>query len=136
VIVTTPQDLALYDVRKAMKMFEKVSVPMLGVVENMSTHICSNCQHEEAIFGEGGGESLAEDFDLPLLAKLPLDITIRKAMDSDKPLVIAAKDEPHNQPLNKAAEHFHQTALKIAGSLSARKKDYRSLFPSIEISNT
>lgn len=136
VVVTTPQDLALYDVRKAIKMFEKVKVPILGVIENMSSHICANCQHEEAIFGQGGGETLAAEYDLPLLGKIPLDIRIRQAIDQGKPTVALAKaNEAISRDLE-IAQRYHETALRMAAKLSSRKKDYKSLFPNIEISNT
>ena len=92
VLVTTPQDVALLDVRKALEMFKKVDVPVIGVIENMSTHVCSECGHEEALFGQGGGERLAAQNDLMLLGRLPLDITIREACDAGKPTVIASPD--------------------------------------------
>ena len=129
VIITTPQDLSLIDAVKAVKMFEKVEVPILGLVENMSTHICSNCHHEEAIFGEGGGEVMAEEYKLPFLGSIPLTMAIRKNADEGNPTVVA-------EPDSAAAVRYHEIALKVAGRLSARKKDYKSLFPNIEISNT
>lgn len=92
VIVTTPQDIALLDARKGLKMFQKVEVPVLGIVENMSTHICSNCGHEEHIFGAGGGGRMAEQYGVELLGELPLDIRIREQADGGKPTVIAAPD--------------------------------------------
>ena len=91
-IVTTPQDIALLDARKGVKMFQKVDVPILGIVENMSTHVCSSCGHEEHIFGNGGGERMAQDYDLKLLASFPLDISIREQTDSGTPTVIATPD--------------------------------------------
>jgi ATP-binding protein involved in chromosome partitioning len=94
VIVTTPQDIALLDARKGVKMFEKVGIPILGVVENMSTHICSNCGHVEAIFGAGGGEKMSSDFNIEFLGKLPLQLSIREQTDSGKPTVVA---EPEGQ---------------------------------------
>src|SRR3954447_11932397 len=92
VIVTTPQDIALLDARKGLKMFEKVGIPILGVVENMSTHICSNCGHHEAIFGEGGGEKMCADFGVDFLGRLPLNIGIREQTDSGRPTVVADPD--------------------------------------------
>lgn len=92
VIVTTPQDIATLDARKALRMFEKVGVPVLGVIENMATHICSSCGHEEPIFGAGGGLSMAERYDVPLLGSLPLDRRIREHGDSGAPIVVAAPD--------------------------------------------
>ncbi len=90
IIVTTPQDIALLDARKGLKMFEKVGIPILGIVENMSTHICSKCGHEEHIFGAGGGEIMCKDYNVDLLGSLPLDITIREQTDGGKPTVIAS----------------------------------------------
>ena len=129
VIVTTPQDLSLIDAHKAIKMFEKVEVPILGLVENMSTHICSNCHHEEAIFGEGGGEAMATENNMPFLGSIPLSMNIRQDADAGKPSVEA-------DPESATALRYHDIALKLAGRLAARKKDYKSLFPKIEISNT
>ncbi|MEX2353703.1 MAG: iron-sulfur cluster carrier protein ApbC, partial [Gammaproteobacteria bacterium] len=94
IIVTTPQDIALLDARKALKMFQKVEVSVLGIVENMSTHICSNCGHEEHIFGAGGGESMAKQYGVELLGSLPLDIAIREGVDNGKPTVAIAPDSP------------------------------------------
>ena len=137
VVVTTPQDIALLDVRKALKMFEKVNVPVLGVIENMSSHICSQCGHEEAIFGQGGGKQLAEEYDVPLLGSIPLDIHIRTAIDSGVPTVAKADDKQTCLSAElEIIERYHDIALRTAGQLAARKKDYRSLFPKIEISNT
>ena len=99
IIVTTPQDIALLDARKGFKMFEKVEVPVLGIVENMSIHICSNCGHEEHIFGEGGGQRMSDDYDVDFLGALPLDIRIREEVDSGKPSVIA---DPDNTEVNQA----------------------------------
>jgi ATP-binding protein involved in chromosome partitioning len=94
VVVTTPQDIALLDARKGLRMFQKVSVPVLGIVENMGTHICSNCGHEEPVFGSGGGRSMAEQYGVPLLASLPLDIRIREQTDGGCPTVVAEPDGP------------------------------------------
>ncbi len=92
IIVTTPQDIALLDARKGLKMFQQVEVPVLGVVENMSTHVCSHCGHEEPIFGSAGGERLAAQYDVPLLGSLPLDMRIREQADNGRPTVIAEPD--------------------------------------------
>ena len=126
VIVTTPQDIALLDARKGLKMFEKVEVPVLGIVENMSLHICSNCGNEESIFGEGGGASLAKESKVDLLGKLPLDISIREQTDSGKPSVVF-------EPEGRVAEIYGEIARKAAGKLAAQAKDYSSKFPKIVI---
>lgn len=128
VIITTPQDIALLDARKALKMFEKVEVPVLGVVENMSVHICSQCGHAEHIFGAGGGEQMAKDYDIDLLGALPLDIKIREQADSGAPTVVTDPDGP-------AALIYREIARKIAAKLSLRGKDYSSVFPKIVIQN-
>jgi ATP-binding protein involved in chromosome partitioning len=94
VVVTTPQDIALLDARKGLRMFQKVSVPVLGVVENMGTHVCSRCGHEEPVFGSGGGRSMAEQYGVALLASLPLDIRIREQTDGGCPTVVAEPDGP------------------------------------------
>ena len=127
-IVTTPQDIALLDARKGLKMFEKVEVPVLGVVENMSIHICSKCGFEESIFGNGGGESLSKENNVDLLGKLPLDISIRELTDSGRPSVIS-------DPESRIAEIYCEIARKTAGRLSAQSKDYSSKFPKIVIEN-
>ncbi len=128
VIVTTPQDIALLDARKGLKMFEKVEVPVLGIVENMSTHICSKCGHEEHIFGAGGGEKMAKDHGVDLLGSLPLDINIREQADSGKPTVIAMPD-------SRITEIYREIARKTAGKLASQAKDYTSKFPKIVIEN-
>ncbi len=128
VIVTTPQDIALLDARKGLKMFQKVEVPVLGVVENMSIHICSNCGHEEHIFGEGGGRGMAEQFGIELLGSLPLDIHIREEADSGKPSVVADPD-------SRIAESYREIARKTAAKLSLQAKDYAAKFPRIVIQN-
>lgn len=128
VIVTTPQDIALLDARKALKMFEKVRVPVLGVVENMSMHICSNCGHTEAIFGENGGARMAEEYSVDLLGQLPLDRGIREAVDSGKPSVAVDSD-------SKVAKLYRDIARKTAAQLSLKAKDYSSAFPNIVIEN-
>ena len=128
VIVTTPQDIALLDARKAYKMFEKVEVPVLGVVENMSIHICSKCGHEEHIFGEGGGRKMAEDYNADFLGALPLDITIREEADAGKPTVAA-------EPDGRIAQIYREIARRTAAKLSQKAKDYSAKFPKIVISN-
>jgi ATP-binding protein involved in chromosome partitioning len=128
VIVTTPQDIALLDARKALKMFEKVSVPVLGIVENMSIHICSQCGHEEAIFGEGGGRRMSEQYDVEFLGALPLDIAIREQADNGKPTVAA-------EPDSRNAQIYREIARRIAAKLSLRQKDFSGIFPKIVIQN-
>ncbi len=129
VIVTTPQDIALIDAQRGLSMFNKVNVPVLGLVENMSIHICSNCGHEEAIFGAGGGAAMAEKNNIELLGSLPLDINIRKYADSGRPTVVA---DPDGRP----AEIYRAIARKMAGKLALKAKDYSSKFPNIVIQNT
>ncbi|MCH8505601.1 MAG: iron-sulfur cluster carrier protein ApbC [Ectothiorhodospiraceae bacterium] len=129
VIVTTPQDIALLDARKGLKMFEKVNVPVLGIVENMSTHICSQCGHEEHIFGEGGGQRMAEQYGVEVLGSMPLDIRIREQADGGKPTVIA-------DPEGKVAMSYKAIARRVAAKLSLQSKDYSSRFPKIVVENT
>ncbi|MFO7286144.1 MAG: iron-sulfur cluster carrier protein ApbC [Gammaproteobacteria bacterium] len=126
VIVTTPQDIALSDARKGLEMFQKVNVPVLGIVENMSIHICSSCGHEEPIFGERGGERLSVEYDVPLLGALPLDRRVREETDSGTPSVVADPDGP-------LGARFRQVALRAAGELAASGKDYSRLFPKITV---
>ena len=128
VIVTTPQDIALLDARKGLKMFEKVGIPILGIVENMSMHICSNCGHAEAIFGAGGGEKMCADFDVDFLGALPLTMAIREQADSGRPTVVA---EPDGQ----IAEIYKNIARKVAVKVAEKAKDMTSKFPSIVIQN-
>jgi ATP-binding protein involved in chromosome partitioning len=128
VIVTTPQDIALLDARKGLKMFQKVEVPVLGVVENMSIHICSNCGHEEHIFGAGGGARMAEQNGVELLGSLPLDIRIREETDGGKPTVVA-------EPDSRVSEIYREIARKTAAKLSLQAKDYAAKFPRIVIQN-
>ena len=128
VIVTTPQDIALLDARKGLKMFEKVEVPVLGVVENMSIHICSECGHAEHIFGSGGGASMASDSDVDLLGALPLDMAIRIGTDEGKPTVVADPD-------GTVATIYRDIARRIAAKLSQKTKDHSSAFPNIVIQN-
>ncbi|HAF56278.1 MAG TPA: iron-sulfur cluster carrier protein ApbC [Thauera sp.] len=129
VIVTTPQDIALLDARKGVKMFEKVGVPILGVVENMSIHICSKCGHEEHIFGQGGGEKMCADFSIPFLGALPLDIQIRTEADGGTPTVVADPD-------GRIASIYKQIARKVAVRIAERSKDMTHKFPNIVIKNT
>ena len=128
VIVTTPQDIALLDARKGLKMFEKVEVPVLGIVENMSIHICSNCGHEEPIFGTGGGQRMSEQYSVDLLGQLPLDIRIREETDGGKPTVVAEPDA-------RISQIYREIARKTAAKLSLQAKDYAAKFPSIVIQN-
>lgn len=128
VIVTTPQDLALMDARRAYEMFRKVEVPVLGVIENMSLHICSACGHAESIFGEGGGDRLAQQYDIPLLGKLPLDANIRQQTDSGKPTVVL-------DPGGDIAEMYRKIARQITEKLSLRGTENSSKFPTIQILN-
>jgi len=129
IIVTTPQVIALLDARKGLKMFEKVGIPILGIVENMSTHICSQCGHEEHIFGAGGGELMSKDYNVDLLGSLPLDIRIREQSDGGKPTVVA---EPDSQIAAIYKQIARAAAIKIANS----GLDHSSKFPNIVIQNT
>ncbi|MBD9436331.1 iron-sulfur cluster carrier protein ApbC [Pseudoxanthomonas sp. PXM03] len=115
VIVTTPQDIATLDAKKALKMFEKVEVPVLGIVENMAVHTCSNCGHVEHLFGQGGGERMAAQYGVPLLGSLPLDIAIREQGDAGQPVVVAAPDSA-------AAQAYRQTARVMAATLALRPR--------------
>ena len=127
VIVTTPQDIALLDARKGIKMFEKVGVPILGIVENMAVHVCSNCGHAEHIFGEGGGKRMADEYKMDYLGALPLDIDIRLQADSGKPTVVADPD-------GDVAAIYKAVARQVAIKIAAKAKDFSSKFPSITIS--
>jgi len=129
VIVTTPQDIALIDARKGLKMFEKVGVPIVGIVENMSMHICSNCGHAEAIFGQGGAERMCKDYNVPFLGGLPLDIQIREQADSGRPTVVADPD-------GKIAAIYKEIARKTAIFVAQKAEDFTAKFPSIVIQNT
>jgi ATP-binding protein involved in chromosome partitioning len=128
VIITTPQDIALLDAKKALKMFEKVQVPVLGIIENMSTHICSECGHEEHIFGSGGGEQMAKQYDVDLLGSLPLDIRIREGVDNGKPTVAM-------EPDSAITLNYREIARRTAAKLALQAKDYSSKFPKIVIEN-
>lgn len=129
VIVTTPQDIALIDARKGLKMFEKVGVPIVGVVENMSIHVCASCGHTEAIFGEGGAQKMCRDFGVPFLGGLPLDIKIREQADSGRPTVVADPD-------GKVAQIYKEIARKVAISIAQKASDFSAKFPSIVVQNT
>src|SRR5690242_15297095 len=129
VIVTTPQDIALIDARKGLKMFEKVGVPIVGVVENMSIHICSKCGHAEHIFGEGGAARMCADYNVPFLGSLPLDIRIREQADSGRPTVVADPD-------GAVAQAYKAIARKVAISVAKRAEDFSAKFPSIVVQNT
>lgn len=129
VIVTTPQDIALLDARKGLKMFEKVGVPILGLIENMSTHVCSNCGHIEPVFGEGGGERMAADYHVDLLGKLPLNLGIRQAVDGGKPTVVADPEGP-------VAALYLEMARKVAARIANKTQDHSAKFPKIVIQNT
>lgn len=128
VIVTTPQDIALLDARKGLRMFEKVGIPILGIVENMSMHVCSNCGHAEPIFGIGGGEKMCADFGVDFLGALPLTMSIREQTDSGTPTVVAEPDGP-------VADIYKNIARKVAVSVAEKAKDMTSKFPSIVIQN-
>lgn len=115
VVVTTPQDIATLDARKAVKMFEKVEVPVLGLVENMAVHVCSNCGHREHIFGEGGGERMSADYGLPVLGRIPLEASVRIQGDAGRPVVVAA-------PESETARAFVSTARRLLAELEKRPR--------------
>ena len=127
VIVTTPQDIALLDARKGVAMFEKVGVPILGVVENMAVHVCTNCGHVEHIFGEGGGKRYADEKSLDYLGALPLNLQIRLQADNGKPTVVSDPD-------SEVAGIYKAVARQVAIKVAAKAKDFSSKFPSIKIS--
>src|SRR5436190_2332642 len=129
VIVTTPQDIALIDAKKGLKMFEKVGIPILGIVENMSFHICPSCGHESHIFGSGGAERMARESGTEVLGQLPLDEAIRQQADSGKPTVVAAPDSP-------AAEIYRRIARRCAVKIAESQRDMTSKFPNIVVQNT
>ncbi|WP_019896495.1 iron-sulfur cluster carrier protein ApbC [Hydrogenovibrio halophilus] len=128
-IVTTPQEVALIDARKGLRMFEKVNIPILGVIENMSTHICENCGHEEAIFGEGGGKSLAKSADVTYLGGLPLARHIREEADQGHPTVVESPTSP-------IAQKYRHIVHQIGTHLAQQKRSYAHAFPSIQVENT
>ena len=129
VIVTTPQDIALIDARKGLKMFEKVCIPILGIVENMSIHICSNCGHQEHIFGSGGGAKMCADYGTELLGSLPLDIKIREQADSGSPTVVA-------DPQGAISGIYKAIARKVAIKVAEKAADLSAKFPKIVVQNT
>jgi ATP-binding protein involved in chromosome partitioning len=127
VVVTTPQDIALLDAKKGIKMFEKVGVPILGIVENMAVHVCSNCGHVEHIFGADGGRRMAAEYNMDYLGALPLDMQIRLQADNGKPTVVSDPD-------SEVAAIYKAVARKVAVSIAAKNKDFSSKFPAIKIS--
>ncbi|TMG87991.1 MAG: iron-sulfur cluster carrier protein ApbC [Betaproteobacteria bacterium] len=129
VIVTTPQDIALIDARKGLKMFDKVGVPIVGIVENMAIHVCSQCGHAEHIFGEGGAQRMCKDYKVPFLGALPLDIRIREQADSGRPTVVADPD-------GKIAMVYREIARKIAVFVAQKAEDFSAKFPNIVVQNT
>ncbi len=129
IIVTTPQDIALIDAQRGLGMFEKVKVPVLGIVENMSTHVCSACGHTEAIFGTGGGLMMSKKNNTEFLGSLPLDIKIREFADSGRPTVVSEPESP-------AAAMYTEIARKMTAKLALKAKDFSSKFPNIVIQNT
>ncbi len=129
VIVTTPQDVALIDARKGLKMFEKVGIPIIGIVENMSLHICSQCGHEERVFGQGGGERMCSDYNVEFLGALPLDIAIREQTDAGNPPVVANPD-------GRVAEIYREIARRVAVKVAEQAQDFSARFPNIVIQNT
>jgi ATP-binding protein involved in chromosome partitioning len=128
-IVTTPQEIALMDARKGLKMFEKVSVPVLGIVENMSVYVCPGCGQTSHIFGEGGGSTMATDYGVPLLGHLPLNRSIREQADAGQPTLIADPD-------GQIAQIYKDIARRVAVQVAGIAKDMSSKFPSIVIQNT
>jgi len=126
VVVTTPQDIATLDARKGLAMFRKVNIPVFGVIENMATHVCSNCGHEEAIFGAGGAERIVQDFDVPLLGRLPLDARIREQTDSGKPTVVA-------EPESTIAQAYREAAWKIGAAQAAQRLNHSAKFGPIVV---
>jgi ATP-binding protein involved in chromosome partitioning len=127
VIVTTPQDIALLDARKGLKMFEKVGVPILGIVENMAVHVCSNCGHAEHIFGADGGKRMAEEYGVDYLGALPLNMSIREQADAGRPTVVSDAD-------GEIAGIYRTVARQVAVKIAAKAKDFSSKFPTISIS--
>jgi len=125
-IVTTPQDIALADARKGLAMFEKVAIPVLGIVENMSLHVCPKCGHEEHIFGAGGGARMAAEYGVQLLGELPLDSRVREEADSGAPTVVSAPDTPR-------AAAYVEMARHTGGALARRGRDRRGQFPQIVV---
>ena len=129
IIVTTPQDIALLDAKKGLSMFEKVGVPILGLVENMAVHVCSNCGHVEHIFGAEGGKKMAAQYNLDYLGALPLDIHIREQADSGCPTVVADPD-------GEIAGIYKAMARLVAVKIAEKAKDFSAKFPTITVSKT
>ncbi len=127
IVVTTPQDIALIDARKGIKMFEKVGVPILGIVENMASHVCTQCGHVEHIFGADGGRKMAAEFGMDYLGALPLSLQIREQADSGKPTVVA-------EPDSEAAQIYKRVARDMAVKIALKAKDFSSKFPTITVS--
>ena len=127
VIVTTPQDIALLDAKKGIKMFEKVGVPILGIVENMAVHVCTNCGHVEHIFGADGGKKMAENYQMDYLGALPLNMQIRLQADNGKPTVMADPD-------GEVASIYKSVARQVAIKIAAKAKDFSAKFPTITVS--
>lgn len=128
VVVTTPQDIALLDARKGVEMFQKVSVPVLGVIENMAVHVCSQCGHHEHIFGEGGGQTLAADYGVTVLGSLPLSLQIRQQGDAGQPVMVS-------DPGGEAAACYRRAAVAMAAALAERQRSAGPAFPNIKISD-
>ena len=129
VIVTTPQDIALLDARKALRMFEKVNVPILGIVENMAVHVCTQCGHVEHIFGEGGGQRMSADYKAPWLGSLPLAMAIRAQSDVGEPIVAA-------DPQSAAAGIYREIARRLAARVSTLPRDLSDKFGVIQVKRT
>jgi ATP-binding protein involved in chromosome partitioning len=129
IIVTTPQDIALIDAKKGLKMFEKVNVPILGLVENMAIHVCSNCGHAEHIFGSGGAERMAQQYGVEVLGSLPLDIRIREQTDAGRPTVVA-------EPDSDIAQTYKAIARKVAVRIAEKARDMSLKMPTIKVLNT
>lgn len=129
IVVTTPQDIALLDAKKGLKMFEKVGIPILGIVENMSIYVCPNCNHQEHIFGQGGGQKMCDQYGVDFLGSLPLNLSIREQADSGKPTVVA-------EPDGAISEIYKTIARKIAIQVAEMSKDMTSKFPNIVVTNT
>ena len=129
VIVTTPQDIALLDARKGLKMFEKVGVPIIGIIENMSTYVCTQCGHEEHVFGSGGGEKMCKEYEVDFLGALPLNLSIREQADAGRPTVVA-------DPESAISEIYKNIARQVAIRVATLSKDMSSKFPSIVVQNT
>ena len=127
VIVTTPQDIALLDARKGIKMFEKVGVPILGIVENMAAHVCSHCGHVEHVFGADGGKRMAAEYTMAYLGALPLNMQIRLQADNGRPSVVA-------EPEGEVAAIYKAVARQVAVAIADKNRDFSSKFPSIKIS--